>query len=1150
MCGLGRILGYIGGRPSVGATMSQSGSGEPPNGGTQGECSSQLLETTQLQHSEIPNQNGVKTHDKSDLSNGFENRSVVEHQERLILERNQTSLPPPVSRPQQHYPQNAEVASTQDYSTSQTGMYPTLTRRQSTMGQSDDRHSLTGQVTIQSYQPEKTSMDRVAYVSQTATQTLPVQSQPQFVSDYVPDPSQYPQSRGQFEVRSQLYTQPVGQYGDRVGYVTRDVTYRDSALYAHTQSATNPIYTGASGGYVTVQHAPQLPSQSTSPQPPFYSGVIMTSQPPQSATPNYGQFTGPHQYSYSQYPQTVMNPLPYNPHTAIYPPQQFSSQQTSPNPQRYSQEMTQYQGQPIIQPIAQNVIAPTDRSAPGRGPKPTVPPRVNSKITCDAGHRKSASVDVPGSKTNIIPPKYETNQNVVTSQEGTLTIAASGIVSGPDARSFLTPLNQTPRTRQDGLYVDSNDDQTTRDKIVDTIASECPLYVSRSEHRKSISVDVTTSFPRRNDTITFTFPGDNSDVSLAGRKTPANLADKKWSENNTSQVFVNDQRRVVEPVLRVSSMPFDGRQEIRKSVVPERKPECCNISPNQRTVIPQENRRSDYFEEHRRSPMPMDPKRIDEFRRSPMPFMPVRDTSMDRAQQKSPSMANQNFEKTRQELAVWAEHRQRHEIDRAIHHQVPVFTTSPRSRNQSEERRDPRVAFPIDEQQRIKDTRVSQAAFQPIPNISQNTIMEQRRHLRHVSADLTKHMELSRKDFDDQPTSGSVANLVPPLSTASSQRASPNLCHQFPALSEAKLDAKTLLTVVTDFSENPVKPSFEQSDHIIHSHKKSHNISANLITHSKSQAENLQAAQNEMQNEKNDTNQTQHQQMHNQQSLDIISEKLSQFERQQTDLQARLQCLQNQNQFLDQVAQFQHQQSDLQARLQCLQDRQATEKTLRQATEFQPKNILPDIHQIQLNTHNEHPPAEQSSDKLAMDHQHSHRHSNNAYPPSATFQNQICQSSLASDRLSPRIQHESSESERSSQILMALPSNSPFERSDGARGSLQYRLVCQADMPESIGVPSSSSGLAASVTSSTTNVSVSGVTFSGTLKKVPPEKPPRTSLIVQSPEAEVNEQSTTMRHNTIACICIMYMPVYVYMYVCMHAWVCDKAKIVSTCGFI
>ena len=1129
MCGLGRILGYIGGRPSVGATMSQSGSG-----GSKGSQNQSHQQRSGQQQSDAPStqpscQNGradaaTKSTDtsKSDISNGFENRTT-DYDRFGGADRSKgvigTFQQPQATRPPAQYPSSAtDLPPEYSNAVQQMIQYPTL-RRPSTAGQQEDRHTITAQLLPQQYPPDKSSLERVQYVSQTGTQTVAVQAQPHFGGDYMTDQAaQYAQIRpGQFEVRSQVYSQQQPQqqareYGDRAGYVTRDITYREQAGTA--------LYAGT-GPYVTVQHAgSQLPSQSASPQPPYYAGVVVPTQAP----PGYGQFAaGQPQYPYSQYPQTVMNPIPYNTHGTIYQPQQFSQQ--SPNPQRFSQDMSQFQTQPIIQPIAQNVMTASERSS-GRGPKPMVPPRGNSKITHgDPGHRKSVSIDVPAQKPVAVPPKYESGQNAQGSQEhgirneATLLIAAGHV--GPDGqeRRFLSPINQNPRTRQDGLYVDSNGDQVTRDKAVDTVALDCGLYVSKSEHRKSVSVDVTTSFQKRNDTITFTFPGDNNhqDASGVGRKT-ASLGDRKRPE--TTQVFPVEVRRV-EPILRVSPMAFDQRQENRKSIVPERQPEWGNVSPNQRGggMSSQENRRSDYFEEHRRSPMTLDAKRMEDIRRSPMPFVPMREPSNDRAAQKSPSFLNQNFEKTRQELAMWAEQRQRQELERGLH-PSQIFSTSPRSRNQSEERREPRAIIPMEESS--KDPRMSQNAFQPIPVISQSSIMEQRRHLRHVSADLTKHMELSRKDFEDQPITGSVANLVPIInSSVSSQRASPNLCHQHPALSEAKLDSKTLqLTVVTDFGDNHIKSNVEQSDHIIHSHRKSHNVSTSLLPHSKSQADNLQS-QSEGHNDKTDTLQAQqqqqqqqhlqlqNQQMQNQQSLDMISEKLSQFERQQSDLQAKLQCLQNQNHILDKVAQYQHHQSDLQVRFQCLQERQVGEKTLRQATEYQPMGLVNELHQIQLSPLPDHL-LEQTSDKVVMitdqspqPQQVCHRQSLHPVPTyvsSQTLQNQPCQSSVC-ERLSPRLTLTDCNDPSSLGSQITLPGNSQFERTEGGRGSLQYRLSCASDVSDSVvAVAPHASG------AGTTSGSTAGPgSFTGTLKKVPPEKPPRTSLIIQSPEPEVNE---------------------------------------------
>ncbi|XP_029171272.1 uncharacterized protein LOC114940707 [Nylanderia fulva] len=1041
--------------------MSQSGSGGLNNVQEQNQAgqTSDNQQTCQNGRAEL-----LADSTKQDLSNGFENRTM--DYERFTQEKTQNTSGPVQDQQPQQTSQQQQLAHP-------IAQYPSG-RRQS-VGLPDDKHPLTGQLPPPQYQ-EKSNTDRPQHVSQTSTQTVPVQAYPQFASDY--EQNQYSQIRGQFEVRSQIY--PQTQYSDRAGYVTRDVTYRDPSLYSQS-GATNPMFTGQ-GQYVTVQHGSQIPSQSASPQPPYYSGVVVP-QPP-----SYTQFGTQPQYSYSQYPQTVMNAVPYNPHTgSIYPAQQYPSQQ-SPNPQRFSQEIGQYQTQPIIQPIAQNVthgIAIQTTERPCRGPKPMVPPRGNSKITThDPGHRKSASVDVPA----LQKAKYELTQTAqqdsIHRSDGAIIMTNAPIGSDTSERRYLTAINQNPRTRQDGLYVDANGDQSGREKLVDgTIATECGLYVSRSEHRKSISVDVTTSFPRRNDTITFTFPGDSNQEIMSGRKTTA--VDAKRVETN--QMFPADQRRL-DAGLRVSPMAFDTRQENRKSIGADRKVEWGNVSPNQRNAIPSENRRSDYFEEHRRSPMNLEGKRIEDVRRSPMPFVPIRETSVDRAGQKSPSFVSQNFEKTRQELAIWAEQRQRQEHERMM--QGPIFTTSPRSRNPSEERRDIRSIHPLDDR---KDSRMSQSAFQPIPNISQSTIMEQRRHLRHVSADLTKHMELSRKDFEEQPITGSVVNLGSVASTASSQRASPNICHQYPALSEAKLDTKTVLTVVTDFGESITNKPTDQVDHIIHSHRKSHNTASNLLTHSKSQTENLQNTL-ENQNEKTDSLQVQ-QQLQNQQSLDLISEKLSQFERQQSDLQAKLQCLQNQNQILDKVAQFQHQQSDLQIRLQSLQNQgQLNDKTHKMSGDFsQLPSLTSDTHQVQASPLPNH--QEQLSDKSCSTHQPAHGlHQTlltTVYPQSATLQ--ACQSSVC-EKLTSRVQHDVSDP-NSIQIpnmsQMPLPCLPQFDRADASRTSFSqfHRLQCQIENHE--GALATSAGIPAS-------------SFAGTLKKIPPEKPPRTSLIMQSPEAESN----------------------------------------------
>ncbi|XP_076173928.1 uncharacterized protein LOC143149932 [Ptiloglossa arizonensis] len=1038
--------------------MSQSGSG----GANDTQEQNQAGQTMENQQTTCQNGRAEPPADnaKQDLSNGFENRTI--EYDRFSQEKSQQGQTTGKGQDQQHQ------------QTQQSGQYPSG-RRQSVVGLPEDRHPATGQLPPQQYTQDKPAIEKTQHVSQTSTQTLLVQTHPQFMPDY--DQTQYTQIRSQFDIRPQIYPQQA-QYAERAGYVTRDVTYRDPALYQG--GATNPVFAGQ-GQYMTVQHGSQIPSQSASPQPPYFSGVVVP-QPP-----GYAQFGSQPQYSYSQYPQTVMNAVPYTPHAGMYPAQQFGQQ--SPNPQRFSQDLGQYQTQPIIQPIAQNVahgiaIATTER--PSRGPKPMVPPRGNSKITHDTGHRKSASVDVPGMQK----PKYDPNQNPSQDQihrsDGAIIVQGTQIITDGQDRRYLATINQTPRTRQDGLYVDTNGDPPGREKICEAVATECGLYVARPEHRKSISVDVTSSFPRRNDTITFTFPGDtNQEILIPARKT-GTMVDPKRVEAN--QVYPPDQRRL-DTSLRVSPMAFDTRQENRKSIGADRKPEWGNVSPNQRVAMPQENRRSDYFEEHRRSPMTIEGKRMEDVRRSPMPFVPIREASADRAGQKSPSFVNQNFEKTRQELAIWAEQRQRQEHEKTMM-QNQMLSTSPRSRNQSEERRDSR---PLHQTEERKETRMTQSAFQPLPNISQSTIMEQRRHLRHVSADLTKHMELSRKEFDDQPISGSVANLGPAVSTVPSQRASPNICHQYPALSEAKLDTKTVLTVVTDFGDTNLNKPIDQVDHIIHSHRKSYNLSSNLLTHSKSQTDNLQG-QLDPQNEKPDSLQAQQQQLQNQRSLDLISEKLSQFERQQSDLQAKLQCLQNQNQILDKVAQFQHQQSDFQARLQSLQAQNQMCDKHQRSTDFQQYAIGNEIHQVQSNSlpnHQEQPDKTCPSQSQHTSHTHHQTLLTATYSQNSNHQS--CQSSVR-EKLSPRLQHDTGDP-NSIQIpnmsQMPLPCLPQFERADTSRGSFTqfHRLQCQIDGHEGASAPPGSATAAS---------------FTGTLKKVPPEKPPRTSLIVQSPESESN----------------------------------------------
>lgn len=1076
VCGLGRILGYIGARP-VGAAMSsqqqqqqQSGSGFGIDG----------------KPDESSRQNGRASADimadvaKADMSNGFERRSSSQTRQQPAEKESSVSKNEQQNNHHHHHHQQQ-----QQHLEERPASVPVL-------------------LTHQPYH-DNIVIDRVQFVQQGGAQPIPVHATAQYAPEYViaapADSIQYSQIHG-------------AMYNAQGQYVSREANFRDSALY--TQIAPQGTY---------VQ-------QTSSGQPPTY--YASKGQP---VATGYVHFAP--QIHYSQYPQTVMNTAPYGSQKSMYPPppqysqqppQQTVSAQHSPNPQRYSQELSQYQGQPIIQPIAQNVAGhgvPTPPERPSRGPKPMVPPRINSKITHESGHRKSASVDVPnvpkskgseGSNGNEQQPTQEHQQG-----------------DNQDRRFLQVTVNQSPRTRQDGLFTDANGDSTKdqqqqqpsqatqqQQSGSNDAGNDSGIYVSRAEHRKSVSVDVTSSFPRRNDTITFTFPGDGganaqpqheAPILLTARK-PVQVAAANASDNkpvlevNSAPVFPPEQqpqRRIdVNAAMRMSPMPvLPALSVVPKGILVsgERKSvEWSSLSPNQRIVVPQENRRSDYFEEHRRSPMTVDGKRFEEIRRSPMAFVPIRDANpAERINQKSPNnlACNQAFEKTRAELAMWAEQRQRQqEIESRISMQNrEIFTTSPRSRNPSEERRpDSRNYIQLDKETRMA---VAPSAFQPIANITPSSIMEQRRHLRHVSADLTKHMELTRKEFDDQHLTGSVINLgttATATATANvmSQRAtpSPNICFQYPALSEAKLDTKMALSIVTDFNEPPSKP-LEQTDHIIHSHRKSQNLPQNILSIAKGH-ENSQN-HSEQANDKSDGQPSHSQQIfHNQQSIDFISEKLSQCERQQSDLQAKLQSLQNQNEILDKVAQYQYQQNDLQSRMHSLQlQSQIAEKlSQKQSSEFSQSSSHSSSDQEQTN-------------KVILSQCINASRQLYGQPLLTTVPPQM-HAGYITERVSPRLQFQQQQQQEDSDCdsmqipsisQMPLPSLSQFDRADVLSRSsytqLQQRMQTSSDNLDSI--PCSQMSLA----------SLGSLNFTGTLKKVPPEKPPRTSLIVQSPDTEV-----------------------------------------------
>ncbi|XP_058804065.1 uncharacterized protein LOC131671574 [Phymastichus coffea] len=851
------------------------------------------------------------------------------------------------------------------------------------------------------------------------------------------------------------------------------------------------------GTYMQQPPQTQLPPQSTGQAPTFYAKQGIGLQPTVAA--GYVHF-GP-QIHYSQYPQTVMNTGPYNPTKTIYP-QQYSQQQTqqtpsaqhSPNPQRFSQEMSGYQGQPIIQPIAQNVAHPSaavSADKPPRGPKPSVPPRVNSKITHESGHRKSISMDAQTG------PKSKSDENQIAQD------TQQPNQDNPERRYVST--NQVPRTRQDGLYVEANGDVSREQSVIssDVEGSERGIYVSRPERRKSISADTSSSFQRRNDTITFTFPGESStqaESMLSTNRKPhsnANISDVK-PDINTSN-FIEQQRRLdMNASMRMSPMPILPTLGVAPKgilVTGERKSvEWSSLSPSQRIVVPQENRRSDYFDDHRRSPMMIDGKRLDEVRRSPMTFVPIRDTNAsDRICQKSPNNLPNNFEKTRAELVMWAEQRQRQELESRMMQNREIYTTSPRSRAPSEERRpESRSYGQIDKESRVPMTT---SAFQPIANITQNSILEQRRHLRHVSADLTKHMEASRKEFDDQHITGSAVNLGTTGSLTSTtnviSRASP-ICYQYSAQSEAKLESKVPLTIVTDFNDIPSKP-FEQVDHIIHSHRKSQNLSS---SNAEKNHDNSQSQPNAA-NDKIDSQDIHAQQMfHNKQSIDFIAEKLSQCERQQSDLQAKLHCLQSQNEILDKVSQFTYQPSDFQHRMQNLhlQSQIAEKLSQNKSSEFSTAS-----------SRDQNSDQEQTNKSILNQCINASRQLYGQ--PLLTTVSQVQSAGyLTSDaRISPRIQQQQQQAQEDSDFSdsiqipnisqMPLPSLSQFDRADVLSRTPFSQLQRMQQTNDNLDVPCSQPSLASVGTS---------LNFTGTLKKVPPEKPPRTSLIVQSPDTESN----------------------------------------------
>ncbi|XP_051153527.1 uncharacterized protein LOC127276881 [Leptopilina boulardi] len=419
--------------------------------------------------------------------------------------------------------------------------------------------------------------------------------------------------------------------------------------------------------------------------------------------------------------------------------------------------------------------------------------------------------------------------------------------------------------------------------------------------------------------------------------------------------------------------------------------------------------------------------RLEDIRKSPMLFVPIRETLLERGNQKSPSFQDQQFEKTRQELSAWAEQRQRQD-ERGIQY----FGT--RTRNEDEKlnhRKEMRILPPI----------------HPVPDISQNVLLEQRRHLRHVSADLTKHIEFTNKEFDHS-ISGSVSNLVPTTNVVWVQKSNP-LYNQYPAHSETKIDSDI------DKTEKP----FHQIDHIIHSHRKSH-LSSNLSTYGNKN-------QSDKDSEIETTSDLHQKQFQQHQSLDYLSNKLKQCEIQQSDLHAKLQCLQNQNQFLDKVAQFQNR--DIHTQFYLIKNK------------------------IQEN-YPDHLTKIQGTEEEFLYQQQKGLMNQNLLPSaySLTSQNPY-------DRLSPRLQQQQQQQQQkeiddsfsSIENTILYPSQSQIDVNYSSRRSFNQlnRLQDPINKVANLQYPS--------VMMPTGNIHITG-----TLKKIPPEKPPRTSLIMQNPEIE------------------------------------------------
>ena len=476
MCGLGRIFGFIGGGPVAAAMSQQPGSITGSYSSGLGIDTSGQSTGGQNQNKKQDCQNGQATMNnkkteaaKTDLSNGFETR-------------------PPQERPSSRM-KNVIVSSANNETVQTRQPTSAIGNSCQNASQENSKERSTPVPVLVPHPPyhDNIMIDRVQYVTaQTAPQAIPVVHSSQYAPEYVvaapPESIPYQQMHGS------MYNPGIISQ-NQSPYVSREPSYRDNALYVQN------IAINTQGTY--VQQPPQAPPPNAQP-PPYYPAKAIGI--PQQVPSGYVHYAPQTQFHYSQYPQTVISTSPYGGQKSMYPPQytqqqqQTSSTKQSPNPQRYSQELSQYQAQPIIQPIAQNVahtmnLGMNQERSSSRGPKPMVPPRGNSKITHDAGHRKSSSMDCQLSSQKQVSSSMNDTDN-------------------EDSVTQDLPEHHIPRTRQDGLYVETNGD--SRELLVtnDSTTNSESGYVTKIDRKKPISNDVASSFQKRSDTITFTFPYD------------------------------------------------------------------------------------------------------------------------------------------------------------------------------------------------------------------------------------------------------------------------------------------------------------------------------------------------------------------------------------------------------------------------------------------------------------------------------------------------------------------------------------------------------------------------------------------------------------------------------------------------------------------